>query len=82
MPFGLHLPDASFAINFVVAIPTEQVIPSLASTFALICFAISRPSPSKRFAPVTSRKASSSESGSTSGVTDLKISMMCDETSE
>ena len=82
MPFGLQRPEASFAMNFVVAIPTEQVIPSLASTFARISFAIVRPSPSRRLAPVTSRNASSSESGSTSGVTDLKISIMCVETSE
>ena len=32
MPFGLHRPEASFAMNFEVAIPTEQVIFSAAKT--------------------------------------------------
>ena len=68
MPLGLHRLDASLAMNFDGAIPTEHVIPSCASTLARIAVAIWRPVPSKRCEPVTSRNASSSEMGSTCGV--------------
>ena len=64
-PFGLHLLDASLAINLFGAIPTEQVIFSSLKIFALMASPISRPLPKSLRAPVTSRNASSSESGST-----------------
>ena len=69
-------------MNLDGAIPTEQVMPSLASTWRRISTAISRPVPSNLRAPVTSRKASSSEIGSTSGVNESKISITFAETSE
>ena len=52
-------------MNLVVAIPTEQVIFSDAKTLFLINSAIFRPLPNSFLDPVTSRKASSRESGST-----------------
>ena len=82
MPFGLQCCDASLAINLEGAIPTEQVMPSSFSTRALIAVAISRPVPSNLRAPVTSKKASSSEIGSTSGVNDSKIFITRSEISE
>ena len=68
-------------MNFDGAIPTEHVMPSWLSTFARIAVAISRPVPNNRLAPVTSKKASSTETGSTFGVKLSKISMMFTETS-
>jgi hypothetical protein len=71
----LHRADASFATNLVLATPTEQVTPCSSSTVARIHSPIWRGDPSRRAAPRTSRKASSSEIGSTSGVTERKTSM-------
>ena len=68
-------------MNLEGAIPTEQVMPSCASTLARIAVAISRPVPSNFLAPVTSRNASSTETGSTLGVKLSKISIMWPETS-
>ena len=77
-PSGVCTPTRyyNFAMNFEGAIPTEQVMPSWASTFARIAAAISRPVPNNFLAPVTSRKASSTDTGSTLGVKLSKISMM------
>ena len=80
-PFGLHRLEANFAINLVLAIPTEQVIPSWLSTFWRIAVPISRGVPSKRFAPATSRNASSTDIGSTNGVKFRKISITFSDTS-
>lgn len=77
MPFGLHLPEASFATNFVDAAPTEHVSPVCAFTRSRSRAAISPGEPNSRLAPDTSRNASSIESGSTSGVNSRKISMTC-----
>ena len=69
-------------MNLDGAIPTEHVMPSCSNTRRLISVPISRPEPSKRLAPVTSKNASSSESGSTSGVKSANIFMMASDTSE
>ena len=63
------------------AIPTEQVNLVSFSTRFRIAAAISLPLPSNFLAPVTSRKASSSDSGSTKGVKERKISIISDEAS-
>ena len=68
-------------MNLDGAIPTEQVIPSCDSTLARIAAAISRGVPNRRCAPLTSKKASSSEMGSTHGVKLSKISIMWPDTS-
>ena len=68
IPFGLQSSDASFATNFVGATPTEHVTPTSRSTSARIFAAISAEDPNSIVAPATSRNASSSEIGSTSGV--------------
>ena len=67
--FGFAASEASFAVSFRGATPTEQVRPCSSSTRRRISAAIVGPSPSNRCAPETSRKASSSEIPSTSGVT-------------
>ena len=69
-------------MNFEVAIPTEQVIRSCSLTRFLIKAAISLPSPKSRFEPLTSRKASSIDSGSTGGVKSKKISKTQSVTSQ
>ena len=61
--------DASLATNLQLATPTEQVRPCWSRMLARISSAISVGRPSRRMAPETSRNASSSDSGSTSGVT-------------
>jgi hypothetical protein len=67
--------DASLATNFDGATPTEQVSPSSSSTRDRMRSAISGAGPSNRRARRTSRKASSREIGSTSGVNEVKIAM-------
>ena len=74
-PSGLARADASLATNFVAATPTEQVMPCSSTTRARISSPIARAPPRRRRAPPTSRNASSRASGSTSGVTDRKISI-------
>ena len=71
---GLQSSEASFATNFVAATPAEHVTPTSRSTSARIRSAIVRGSPNSRVAPATSRNASSSEIGSTSGVYDSSTS--------
>ena len=67
--------EASLATNLVVATPTEQVIPCCSLTWARISWPIWAGLPRRRSAPETSRNASSSASGSTSGVTARKMAM-------
>jgi hypothetical protein len=69
MPSGLHRAEANFAMNLVGATPTEQVNPSVAWISARILAAITAGRPSSRIAPLTSRNASSSDNGSTTGLT-------------
>src|SRR5262249_60809288 len=71
---GLQWADASCATNFVDATPAEQVTPTSASTVARIFEATAGGSPNSLVAPPTSRNASSSEIGSTSGVNDRSTS--------
>ena len=71
---GLAAFDASLAISFDRPTPTEQVRLSSSATRRRIKAAMAGPSPSSCLDPVTSRKASSREMPSTSGVTDSKIS--------
>jgi len=79
-PSGLAMAEAILAIDLVRAIPTEQVIPTVASTSARICSATSTGvQPIRRSEPDTSRNASSRLSGSTKGVTDRKTAMTCAE---
>ena len=73
-PSGLHAAEASLATNFRVATPTEQVTPTSRWTVRRIRRAISGGSPKSRIAPATSKKASSSEIGSTRGVNDRRTS--------
>ena len=67
--------EASLATNFDGATPTEQVSPSSSSTRDRMRAAISGAGPWRRRARRTSRNASSSEIGSTSGVKEPKIAM-------
>ena len=71
----MHWIEASLATNLQVAMPTEQMIPCCPRTAARISSPISAGGPRRRSAPETSRNASSSASGSTSGVTDLNTAM-------
>ena len=73
MPLGLQRADASLATNFVGATPTEQVSPSSSSTRRRMAAAMCPGRPCSRVAPETSRNASSSDSGSTSGVTSRRM---------
>ena len=64
---------ASLASSFVVATPTEMVSPVSARTRSRMATASSGPVPSTRRAPATSRNASSSAIGSTSGVYERRM---------
>jgi hypothetical protein len=57
------------------AMPTEQVICCCSATWCRIRFPMVTGEPSSLVAPETSRNASSSDSGWTSGVTEAKIAM-------
>ena len=74
-PSGLASRLAILATPTVAATPTEQVIPCSSATRARIDSAMSAGGPSRRTAPLTSRNASSIDSGSTRGVTCRKISI-------
>ncbi len=67
-PSGLPRSVAIFAASFTSAIPAETASPQLARTSALIARAMSAPAPWSARLAVTSRNASSRDSGSTSGV--------------
>ena len=73
-PSGLARLVASLATNLVGATPTEQVMPRFPCTSARIRAAMRGGSPNRRTAPPTSRNASSSDMGSTSGVWAKRIS--------
>ncbi len=75
-PSGFERSLANLASILVVATPTDAVSPVSAFTRARTAAAISGPSPWRRRAPSTSRNASSSEMGSTSGVYDFRIVMI------
>ena len=75
-PSGLATSLAIFATSFTGAMPTEQASPVSARTSARNRSARARGGPNSRSVPVTSRKASSSERPSTSGVKRRKISKM------
>ncbi len=55
-------------MNLVEAIPTEQVMPCSSAMVSRIRWAMEVGVPSRRRDPATSRKASSMDSGSTTGV--------------
>ena len=74
--------DAILATDLEAATPTEMVKPTLVVTVDFSSRARrTGASPEEATAPVTSRNASSSDSGSTRLVNDLKISMTCRESS-
>jgi len=72
---------ASFAKNLLGATPTDAVRPVSFFMASLIFSPIATPDPNSFSEPVTSRNASSTESGSTSGVKRSKIPKTCRETS-
>ncbi len=80
-PSGLFKSDASLAKNLLGATPTEAVSPVWAWISALMLFAIVRASPNFLVAPVTSRNASSTETGCTNGVNVPRMVIICLETS-
>ncbi len=82
MPSGLASPEASLATNFVGATPTEQVMPCSSAIVSRMRAPIRAGPPSRRIDPATSRKASSSERGSTSGVIVAKVAMTASEIRE
>ena len=75
-PSGLRMSEATLATSFEVATPTEAVS---AVSSRIACFslrAIVSPEPSARALPVTSRNASSIETGSTRSVKRPRIAMI------
>lgn len=74
---GLAAREASLATSFDRPTPTEQSSASSSRTRSRTRWAITSGGPSSRRAPVTSRKASSSPIGSTSGVVEVRISRSC-----
>ena len=80
-PSGLPWAEAILASEVVAAPPTVQAMPCSSATRARMSSATARGPPRRRRAPRTSRKASSSDTGSTSGVTDRKISITPRDTS-
>ena len=73
-PFGLARSEAIFATSFTSAIPAEAGSPSSSAIRRRRMVAIAAGGPNSLRQAVTSRKASSSDSGSTSGVTLSRIS--------
>src|SRR2546430_14582009 len=72
-PSGFFQPDAIFARNLFGATPADAVSCVSSRMRCLMRFATAVPSVSPHAFSVTSRYASSSDSGSTSGVTSRKI---------
>src|SRR6516225_277662 len=72
-PFGFFQPDAILARNLFGATPADAVKPVSARIRSFSRLATVMPSTSPHAFSVTSRYASSSDSGSTSGVTSRKI---------
>ncbi len=79
-PSGLCHPDAILARNLFGATPAEAVSPVFARISSLSLRATVMPSVSPHTFSVTSKYASSSESGSTSGVTDRNNPNTCCDT--
>ena len=76
-PSGLFMSLASFARNLLPATPTEEDNPTSQRMRRFSSFAMATASPPHRCnAPLTSKKASSRDNGSTSGVNDSKIRMI------
>ena len=80
-PSGLCMSEASFASSLLCETPTEAVSPVRSRIRFLISRAMSSPLPKSPVLPVTSRKASSSESPSTRSVNSRKTSNTWLETS-
>ena len=80
-PSGFFRSLAILARNLLGATPTETTSRSSSRIACLICRPISTAGPNRCSLPVTSRNASSSDSGSTSGVNRSKISRIWPETS-
>jgi len=78
---GLARSVASLARNLVDAIPTEAVSCCSSTTRDLSSRAICTGGPNVRVTPLTSRNASSSDSGSTNGVTVRRIAITSWDTS-
>ena len=74
--------EASLATNLVEAMPTEAGRPSLPRSSRRIHRPMLTGGPMRRRAPVTSRKASSTLTLSSTGVTSPRISMTRRETRE
>src|SRR5439155_377920 len=74
-PSGLRRSEATFAQSLFVARPTESTSPQRSRTARLSSLAIASALPQRCSVAVTSRKASSSEIGSTSGVLSAKRAM-------
>ncbi len=79
-PSGLARRLASFATEIADAMPTEQVMPCSARTRERMRSAITSGGPNNRAAPRTSRKASSRDITSTTGVNPRKVSMIAFDT--
>ncbi len=80
-PSGFSSSLASFARNLFGAMPTEATSPTSARIRALMARPITAAGPNSRWQPVTSRNASSIESGSISGVKAAKTAKTCSDTS-
>ncbi len=80
-PSGLSISDPSFASSLLCETPTEAVSPVRSRIRCLISRAMSSPPPNRPMLPVTSRKASSSESPSTRSVNSRNTSNTCAEIS-
>ncbi len=72
-PSGFARSDAIFAMNFTDAIPADAGSPTSSAMRRRRLIAISAALPNSDCEAVTSRNASSSDSGSTSGVTSARI---------
>ncbi len=68
------------ATNLLAATPTDAVSSRLAAMRALMVAATVGPSPESPSVPVTSRNASSMETGSSSGVNSARMAMTSRET--
>ncbi len=75
-PSGFCMSEAILATSFEVATPTEAVSPVSSRIAALSFRPISTPDPIARALPVTSRNASSIETGSTRSVKRSKTAMI------
>jgi hypothetical protein len=79
-PFGFRRSEATFATNLLAATPTDAVSRSDPAIRALMARATAGPSPWSPSVPVTSRNASSMETGSSSGVKAARMAITSWET--